>query len=265
MPLVRAATLGEAAPIEGRPVSWLFAAEPPREAEEFFTAFAAVESFSGFGVSEVASNLARWLGAAGRVHPFRPLRPMHLAEHFLDCVGAAKTAAQISRVRLSLPGDAVRAAHSRLATVPRPILAVQPGSGSKAKRWSRAGFVEVVSRWRERGAGVVIALGPAEADELSLWRDEGRVLVQPDLLELSALLGACDGYLGNDSGVSHLAAASGARGAAIFGPTDPALWRPLSDRIVSHRLLRWSECGEAAPPNSVDAVDRALALAMTLP
>ena len=38
-------------------------------------------------------------------------------------------------------------------------------------------------------------------------------------------------YVGNDSGVSHLAAASGARALVLFGPTDPAAWGPRGERV----------------------------------
>jgi ADP-heptose:LPS heptosyltransferase len=38
-------------------------------------------------------------------------------------------------------------------------------------------------------------------------------------------------YIGNDSGITHLAAAAGAPVVAIFGPTDPAVWAPRGDRV----------------------------------
>ncbi len=37
--------------------------------------------------------------------------------------------------------------------------------------------------------------------------------------------------MGNDSGVTHLAAAAGAPTLALFGPTDPATWAPLGPRV----------------------------------
>ncbi|MBI2963989.1 MAG: glycosyltransferase family 9 protein [Deltaproteobacteria bacterium] len=265
VPLVRAAEIGDAAPIEGRAAAWLFAAEPPPEADAFFAAFAVVESFSGSAAPEVARNLGRWLGHAARVHPFRPPVPRHLAEHFLGCIGAPRAAAEIATVEVSAGEAAVAAARARMAALPRPVLAVHPGSGGRSKRWSRSGFVEIADRWRARGGGVVIVLGPAEAGESSLWKAAGVVLEPPSVLELAAQLGAADAYLGNDSGASHLAGAVGVRGAAVFGPTDPALWRPLSPRIVACRLAPWTACEEAAPRAAVDAVDRALVPAATSP
>jgi ADP-heptose:LPS heptosyltransferase len=44
--------------------------------------------------------------------------------------------------------------------------------------------------------------------------------------------------VGNDSGVTHLAAVAGAPVVALFGPTDPALWRPLGDALVLRRCDR---------------------------
>jgi ADP-heptose:LPS heptosyltransferase len=44
--------------------------------------------------------------------------------------------------------------------------------------------------------------------------------------QLAALLAFCGVFVGNDSGVSHLAAAWGAPTLAIFGPTDACTWRP---------------------------------------
>jgi ADP-heptose:LPS heptosyltransferase len=47
------------------------------------------------------------------------------------------------------------------------------------------------------------------------------------LPDLAARLAGCWAYLGNDSGVSHLAGLVGARTVAVFGPTAPDVWRPL--------------------------------------
>jgi heptosyltransferase III len=55
------------------------------------------------------------------------------------------------------------------------------------------------------------------------------------LRTLAATLARASVYVGNDSGVTHLAAAAGTPAVAIFGPTDPAQWSPLGRAV---RVLR---------------------------
>ncbi len=55
---------------------------------------------------------------------------------------------------------------------------------------------------------------------------------------LGAALSRAGLFLGNDSGASHLAAASGAPTLALFGPTDPALWAPVGPSVATLRAPR---------------------------
>jgi ADP-heptose:LPS heptosyltransferase len=87
----------------------------------------------------------------------------------------------------------------------------------------------VARRWRAQGGAVVVLQGPAEP---SSWDgDADAIVAGRSLPQVAALLAACDAYLGNDSGISHLAGAVGARGVVVFGPTAPARWRPPSPRL----------------------------------
>ena len=265
-PLVRATGIADAEPIEDRRASWLFSPAPPAEADACFGGFASIESFTGKDVPEVECNLARWQGPRGRVHPFRPLEPMHLARHFLRCVAPQEDWLEVPEPRLSLPAEVAAAHTPSLASESRPLLVIHPGSGGRAKRWSRAGFGEIARRFARRGQGVAILLGPAEEAEAGEWRRLGiRVIVGLDLVAVAALLATCDVYLGNDSGVSHLAGAVGARGVALFGPTDPQSWRPLSRRIAALSITPWHRYEEGVPAAAVDTVDHALAHAADLP
>jgi heptosyltransferase-2 len=49
---------------------------------------------------------------------------------------------------------------------------------------------------------------------------------------LGAVLARAGLYVGNDSGISHLAAAWGAPVVTLFGPTDPAQWAPIGPRVT---------------------------------
>ena len=59
-----------------------------------------------------------------------------------------------------------------------------------------------------------------------------------DLPTVAAIARLAAAFVGNDSGVSHLAAAVGTPGVVIFGPTDPARWRPLGPAGTQIDILR---------------------------
>lgn len=258
-PLARAAGVADPLPIEGREAAWLFSARPPREADDFFRAFVAIECFTGAGDTEVEANVRRWQGENGRVHPFRPAVARHLAAHFLGCVGAG--AEPLPEVALAVPHAVRNRVRQKFGSLlnRRPLLVVHPGSGGVAKRWSREGFARLAESWMSERGGALVVLGPAESAEIAFWeaRELPRVMA-PDLVDLAGLLASCDAYLGNDSGVSHLAAAAGARGIALFGPTEPDLWRPLSAKLCALRPRSWTKLDEPPAEETISSVNREL-------
>ena len=109
---------------------------------------------------------------------------------------------------------------------------IHPGSGSPAKNWPPTQFAEVV---RALDAPVRLIVGEADGQaalevEALLGRALPR-LERPPLEELAQRLAGCRAYLGNDSGVSHLAGLCGARTLALFGPTSPEVWGPLGPDV----------------------------------
>jgi len=86
-------------------------------------------------------------------------------------------------------------------------------SGSARKNWP--GFAELARRI------------PIEWCE---W-PEGRHRYA-DLWDLAQWLAGARLYIGNDSGITHLAAAVGVPVVALFGPTDPAVWAPRGARVL---------------------------------
>jgi hypothetical protein len=121
-----------------------------------------------------------------------------------------------------------------------PCAIIHPGSGSRSKSWPADRFAELAAILRRNGWRVAVLLGPAEEERMSraevgLVTPEARVIRDLPLRELPGLLAACNAFVGNDSGISHLAAAVGARTIAIFGPTDPVQWAPLGERVVVFR------------------------------
>jgi len=69
-----------------------------------------------------------------------------------------------------------------------------------------------------------------------VWCGELSALQVADLRELAWYLAHAAYYVGNDSGVSHLAGVAGARGTVLFGPTDPVVWRPLGRALAVERF-----------------------------
>ena len=50
-------------------------------------------------------------------------------------------------------------------------------------------------------------------------------------MEIAEGLAACVGYVGNDSGITHVAAALGIPVVGLYGPTDPAIWGPRGPHV----------------------------------
>jgi ADP-heptose:LPS heptosyltransferase len=112
-------------------------------------------------------------------------------------------------------------------------LVLHRGAGAAAKRWSAAAFAEVAAWWRQRGGEVTELLGPAEAAMEALPGVDARRDLS--LVAMTEVLAQAHAYVGNDSGPSHVAGALGLAGVVLFGPTDPARWRPLSLRLEAVR------------------------------
>ena len=119
------------------------------------------------------------------------------------------------------------------------ILALGPGSGSSAKNWPLSHYYEVARTLAfDAGLKVVWLAGPAEATVLpyleGLAEAQDQVVWANEPLErVTRLLSRTQVYLGGDSGLTHLAAAAGARRVvALFGPTDPRVWAPVGEEVT---------------------------------
>jgi lipopolysaccharide heptosyltransferase III len=120
----------------------------------------------------------------------------------------------------------------------RRAVVVHPGSGSESKCWSLENFLEIIRRLGERGIAGWMVTGEAEermeaALESSALPQGWASMRQPLLAQLASLLSETGLYLGNDSGVTHLAAARGAEVVALFRQDLVAAWEPLG-RVHIH-------------------------------
>jgi ADP-heptose:LPS heptosyltransferase len=189
-----------------------------------------------------------------------PAEPLAVWRHLLATVAplaAGVTGEQASREPVALPESLVAAGRRALADAgwdgAGPLVLLHPGAGGVAKRWAAAGFAQVAEALvHTLGAHVVVHEGPADRDAVALLHDRLRVparaLVDPPLETLAGAIHHAALWIGNDSGVTHLAAAVGAPTLALFAAANLA-WQPWA-RDARVRVVGV----DALAPTDVDAV-----------
>ncbi len=108
------------------------------------------------------------------------------------------------------------------AAIVENFAAIHPFSGSARKNWPLENFRRVE---KELDIPVKWTAGPEEILEKAVRFD--------DLYDLARWLATARVYVGNDSGISHLAAAVGTPVVAIFVGSDPAIWAPRGERVAA--------------------------------
>jgi Glycosyltransferase family 9 (heptosyltransferase) len=240
--------------IDRREVAQLFAARSgqiEKEARAFFGSFAHVYSFFAADNEHFRTALAAATDGRASFFPFRPSGAGHVAAAYLREIGAGNDGEPENGTNTSgiealaalncsfdLYPEELDLAEDRLTDfgfAAGNFMLILPGSGSKAKNWPVENFVSLATTLIPRIRPLVI-LGPAESRlEPSFTAAGITVLSQLELAEVAALARLSRCFIGNDSGVSHLAAAAGALGLVLFGPTDPERWRPLGRTRVLQR------------------------------
>ena len=125
----------------------------------------------------------------------------------------------------------------------------------RAKHWPQ--FATLVEPLRERGLEPIALPPPNEAEAARAALPGARILPPVTLGAYAALAARAALVVANDSGVSHVAAAVGARQVTIFGVTEAARTGPWNPRAVGVGALdAWPE-----PEAVLGAIDQALASA----
>lgn len=189
---------------------------PPAKLIERLRGFDSIVSWYGAGRPEFREAVAR-LGLPFRFFPALPSSAkIHAVDFYLN---QARTACPsdcgppCGRPTLDL-GTADRRSSA--------FAVIHPFASSPSKRWPLEKFREVA---RLLKMPVRWCAGPEEPLE-----DAVRI---ENLYELGCWLAGARLYIGNDSGISHLAAAVGTPTIVIFGPTDPAVWAPRGSQVLA--------------------------------
>src|SRR5262249_53672659 len=130
------------------------------------------------------------------------------------------------------------------------LLIVHPGAGGHRKRWPAAGYAAVLEQVAALpGVAIAIHRGPADSDAVAALTGaltaRARALQEPPLPLLAGMLTHATAYLGNDSGVSHLAAALGAPSIVLFG-AERLIWRPWAEHVEPMVVSTSAEGADAA-------------------
>jgi heptosyltransferase-3 len=140
---------------------------------------------------------------------------------------------------------------AKLVPCKGPIIGVGPGSKMPAKRWPRDRFISVVKAiLKDIPEARFIVLGGSEDEDLGLHisAEVGTAVTslagQLSLLESTEVLRRCSLFLGNDTGLMHLAAAVGTQCVALFSARDnPGKWYPYGKgHIVFRKTVPCEGC-----------------------
>ncbi|MBN1566222.1 MAG: glycosyltransferase family 9 protein [Acidobacteria bacterium] len=227
------------------PLHRLYAHDPLPESDvRFWRAFDRIISWTGSGDPAFVRNFSavhpNVLVAAWRP---KPGETKHVSQLFIDALGAALPSEAIpTPARIILDPKLCREGEQWLLdhgwNRRDSLIALHPGAGSSAKRWPPSRFIAFGRHLLFAGKyKLVIIEGPAEQ---ALGKQIAQAFSAADTILaeslplnlLASILGQCGLFVGNDSGITHLAAALGVRAVVLFGPTLPLHWAPLGKDVI---------------------------------
>lgn len=190
------------------------------------------------------------------VAPGRPVEGAHI--HIVDYLLGTFSVDDL----LPRPPDARKGYPYMSAFHPsQPIIAIHPGSGSKQKCWPIGKFAFIIEELWRRGRSVLVVTGPADEEQRAYLQQHLvppatgmlEILDSAPLLEVAERLQECRCYLGNDSGITHLAALLGLPTIALFGPSEPAIWHPVGEHVT---VIREQAMENIAVPAVITAIEQ---------
>jgi N-acetylglucosaminyldiphosphoundecaprenol N-acetyl-beta-D-mannosaminyltransferase len=170
--------------------------------------------------------------------------PKHQAQHWLDLVGLLGAEASPRPCRVTMRDYPLPS-----GDVPRVVIHAGSGGYSRARRWEPEKFAAVADRLHEeRGAQIMLVGGKGDdagAVGAAMLSPAHDLSGETTLPELASVIAQADLYIGADSGVMHIAAATGTPVVAVFGPSNHhawAPWTPQSRSVVVRSDVECSPC-----------------------
>ena len=194
-------------------------------------------------VVDLRGSATAWAVFARKRHILKPDHTLHRVEHNAGVVGMAPPPGP--RV---WPGDEARARARDTIPDGMTVLAIGPTAAWAHKMWPVDRFAELAARLIGpggplEGAYLLVTGGPGEQEKcrpvLEAAPPERRIdFIGASIDETAAAFERIALYVGNDSGLMHLAAAAGAPTVGLFGPTADAIYAPWGPKSVTVRVPR---------------------------
>jgi len=128
-------------------------------------------------------------------------------------------------------------------SIGQSLVVIQPGSGSVHKCVEPKILLSVMAAVQASGATPVILEGPADRQSVERLLQScvhpPIVLKDLDLFTVAGVLAQVQLFIGQDSGITHMAGLMGVPTIALFGPTDPARWAPRGTHVT---IVRGAPC-----------------------
>ncbi len=131
--------------------------------------------------------------------------------------------------------NGARAGEGLIVDCIRPIMQGTPQPARAYKCWPISHFASLIIMLWQRNIPVLLLSGPANSERMTELLSQLPMppsspllttLIFAPLCTVAQRLQACLGYIGNDSGITHLAALLATPTIVLFGPSDPAIWQP---------------------------------------
>ena len=229
---VEGKVVNKARSIEARALANFFArnGELAEDLVDYFSEFDLILSYLYDPDEIFKANVGLCTGAQFITAPHRPdeLAGIHATQVFLKPLERLAIFEADHVPRLSL-GSETRAMDQ---------LALHPGSGSEKKNWPEKNWSQLAQHLVDSTRfNLLLVGGEAEGERLGrlaapLPANRYRVVQSLPLVELGQRLNECAGFIGHDSGISHLAAALGLPGLILWGESAEQIWRPPSEKIT---------------------------------
>jgi ADP-heptose:LPS heptosyltransferase len=202
-----------------------------------------------YSIVSPANVLTHWIAGFDAVAAWCPPRDTEFIAALTACSASPKfffpsivdSYSDVPAFR-QLGGDgAFESVLYRPSQKPLPQIAIHPGSGGQDKNWSLDRWLALLGHPCWEGLSFLIPAGEVEMQQphfASFCEAARRVspgcqfLVDQPLSVVAEALNRCVAYVGNDSGISHLANACGVPSLVLFGPSNPAVWAPPGAHVL---------------------------------